>query len=506
MDRRSLLLAMGSAALTGCAAGRRQGAKLPAISTLSLSAELDELIPTAMLRLGAVAGISVAVYSPEGRYTRGFGVADIGLGDAVTPHTCFYIASATKPLTALALASLSDAGAFDLDSTLSAFSAAAPFPASVTPGRVTIRNLLSHASGIRCDPIAVRLAFSGEHSPERLWQLLGACEVNADAPFGVFGYTNTGYNIATILTDRGLGQPWQDMLAQQLFRPSGMSRAVARVSSASGRGWQISRPHAFLPNGISKLYLEKTDRTMQSAGGVFMSADDAVRWLELMAELGKVNGRRIVSERALLATRSPLVKLSSEFAGYSRRGYGMGWYHVPFRDEDMLHHFGSFAGARAHVSYVPARRVGIAIFANDSTVGAPLIDAIADFVYDRTAGRTDARSTFNARVMSLVTDRDRYAERIAADRARRAAREWKLPRGFAGYAGRYRDEAFGDIEIHASAKGLDVAFGVMHAAAEPGAEADVIRVELVPGSGERISFVDSPQPALVYNGATYTRT
>ena len=53
----------------------------------------------------------------------------------------------------------------------------------------------------------------------------------------------------------------------------------------------------------------------------------------------------------------------------------------------MYHHFGGFTGARAHVSYIPARHIGVAAFVNDSGVSPVFTDAVANFVYDRSAGR-----------------------------------------------------------------------------------------------------------------------
>lgn len=103
----------------------------------------------------------------------------------------------------------------------------------------------------------------------------------------------------------------------------------------------------------------------------------------------------------------------------------------------------------------------------------------------------------------LVTDRNRYVERVTADRARRVAREWKLNRAFSTYAGTYKNDAFGEIEVSATAEGLDLALGVMHFAEEPGADVNIIRVELVSGSRELISFLDTPQPEFDYGGATH---
>jgi CubicO group peptidase (beta-lactamase class C family) len=505
MDRRSLLAGFGSVALYGCATPHLMRATSPSVASLPHCAELDERIEIAMNALAAIAGLSIAVYTPDGSYTRGFGVTEVGTGRQVTADTCFYIASATKPLTSLAMAILAAEGAINLDEALADFAPKASLPEAIQFDKVTMRHLLSHTSGISADPIAVRLAFTGQHTPAELWRLLGACEISEKKPFGVFGYTNTGYNIATILTDRRFDQLWQDILQKRIFDPAGMVRTAARMSTATKKGFSVAKPHAFLPEGISKLYLEKTDQTMHSAGGVIMSANDALRWLELMAELGTIGGRRVIPANAVQETRLPLISFESEFGGYSRRAYGLGWYHVPFRGELMLQHFGSFAGARAHVSYLPARRTGVAVFANDSTAGAPLADLIANFVFDRTAGRDNARALFDAGLNTLIADRDRMIERVSADRARRKAQPWKLKQQFSGYAGTYRNELYGDIEIRTISGGMEIIFGVMRASAEPGADPETVRVELVPATGEIIKFQDTARPALEYSGAIYER-
>jgi CubicO group peptidase (beta-lactamase class C family) len=503
MNRRTLLLSSGAAALAACATG---AAPPPTSASHPLADAFDEAANLALARVRDAPGIAVAVYTPDGIYARGFGVTDIETGERAHADTAFYIASSTKPLTALTLATLHERGELDLDQTLEAYAPDAGFPEATRPRDVTFRQLLSHTHGIQNEPLGFRVAFTGQHDPETLWRLLSTSAVNTDAPLGQFQYTNVGYNIATVLTDRKLGIAWQNLLQREIFGPAGMNRTSARMSSAES--WSLAKPHGIDPaSGVRRLYLEKTDQTMQSAGGVIMSANDAVRWVELMAETGRIGGRQLIPAAAIAATRMPLASVGATFNGYERQSYGLGWHIGPHRDQQLLHHFGGFAGFRAHVSYMPERRLGVAVFVNESDIVADVADAVANYVYDRLLSRGDAQQTFAAALDEVVTDRDRGMARVAQDRANRAARPWTLTRGFEAYAGTYENELWGRIDVSASARGLDVSYGVLHAGAEPFTRPDSMRLEFVPGMGVAAGFAgDGPRPdTLIFRGAPFTR-
>lgn len=483
MNRRSLLLGAGASALAACAS-------IPGRSAPSLpfAADLDARIATAMDRIGVVPGLAVAVYSRDGIYTKGFGFADLEARTPADASTAFYIASSTKPLTALALASLQTRGAFDIDATLANYAPDAHFPDAVRPSEVRFRHLLSHQSGVANHGAGYRLAFSGEHDPATLWRLLSLSTANTEHPLGQFEYTNEGYNIATIMTDRKLGIRWQDLLQREVFDPARMTRASAYMSRAKARG-VVAKPYlASTPEGPTPVYLEKTDQTMQSAGGVVMSAQDGARWIELMVEDGRIDGRQVIPAAAVQMVREQQVALAAESDGYQRTGYALGWYLGPHRDEAMLHHFGGFAGARAHVSFIPARHMGVTALVNDSTGSATIVDAIANYVYDRSANRADADAKFDEKITAIVTRVERGRSRMVSDRAERAARPWTLTRPRAEYAGRYISEALGTVDIAVSEQEIEVRAGVMHAIAAAFTDPDSIRVELAPGQGWVIAF------------------
>lgn len=455
----------------------------------SITADLDARIAEGLAKLGAVQGVAVAVYTPDGVYAKGFGVTDIDTGEPVTEDTAFYIASSTKSFTALAMNILHHRGDLDLDAALSDFVPDAGFPAAVNPGEVTLRDFLTHTAGIKNHPIGFRLAFTGQHDPGTLWRLLQSSESNTDAPLGEFQYTNVGYNILTILTDRMLGRPWQDMLAEEIFAPAGMTRTSAYMSKAEHEGWSLARPHTTVgPDAPERIYLEKTDATMQSAGGMIMSAKDALRFLELMIEDGRIGGEQIISAEAVRETRAPYAEVGGSFGEYSRDHYGLGWYLGTYRGDAMVHHFGGFAGARAHVSYLPDRKLGVAVFVNDSEAGFQFADILANYVYDTLNGQEGARARYDENIAAAAAQIKQFSARIAADRENRAAREWTLSLPHTAYAGTYESELGGVLEISLEDEALVVTLGNLHAVAEPFTAPDTIRVELIPGRGEVIGF------------------
>lgn len=478
MNRRAFL-ATSAAGLAACAT--------PAIGRgdWALAGELDAAIARAMA-LNLTPGLAIAIYSREGVYARGLGVTDIVTNEPADADTAFYIASSTKPLTALALARLHHRGAFDLSETLAGYAPDAPFPAAVGADETTFRQMLSHTSGIDNGPIGFRVAFSGQHDPETLWRLLGESTPNVEAPRRQFVYSNVGYNITTVLTDRRMGMTWQAVLDREVFAPAGMTRTSARMSRAAA--WSVAKPHTLSSDGaLTRIALEKTDQTMQSAGGVIMSANDASRWLELMVEGGRLGGRQIIAPEAIATVIAPVAQVGAAFDGYTREAYALGWYLGPYREQSMLHHFGGFAGFRAHVSCLPALGVGVAAFANGSQGGA-VTDAIANYFYDRMLGAPDTVQIFDAALAAAADRRARTVASIVDGRASRASRPWTLTRPRDAYAGAYESDVWGRIEIAAEGPALEVRYGAMRAIAEPFTQPDSVRVELVPGQGESLLF------------------
>lgn len=112
-------------------------------ATAGLAERVDAIAQTALAR--PLAGISIAV-AREGRvvFARGYGLANVEHAVPVAPETVFHVASISKNILAGVILQLADQGRLRLDEDVTKYVPEAP-----TQGRrVTVRQLLSHTSGI----------------------------------------------------------------------------------------------------------------------------------------------------------------------------------------------------------------------------------------------------------------------------------------------------------------------------------------------------------------------
>jgi len=474
-----------------------------------LRADVDAFIDRALIRAEAVPGLAIAVVDSDGTVlTAGYGLADVENRIPATARTRFYIASATKSFTALAVAAMARRGDLDLDAPLSTWSQGSGVPADIV-GRVTLTDLLSHRSGVENDAIAHRVAFTGDWTPDLLWRLTNETKPSAEADHGAFNYTNSGYNLATVLLEHRFHRDWRRMDQEEVLRPLGMTRTTARIDAARSEEPGVAVAYLGLESGRpQRASLQKTDATMQSAGGLVSTAEDMALWLQAQINDGVVEGRRVLPQGLVASTHGQRVAQETTFGPYARTGYGLGWRIGRYGDDLLLHHFGNFAGSRAHVSFMPERRIGVAVMINEDAFAGDLADVVANYVYDWFAGGPGLEAAYDARLDELVAMRDRRRQGYAASVASRAARPRTLSLPNAAYVGSYDSPVLGRMRVREAGPDLEVSIGVQRAVAGNFTQPESVRVELTPLSGESVVFEldQAGRPAaLVYAGQRFLR-
>jgi CubicO group peptidase (beta-lactamase class C family) len=259
--------------------------------------------------------------------------------DPLTPDSLFRIYSMTKPVTGMAAMILIDEGKLRLDQPLAdILPRYAKMQVQVTPDGsitdlkpartpITIRHLLTHTSGlgysiVQRGPIKgameqaglvpgliSRMSIPGLDRGNALSSLAEFAERLAAIPLVYEPGGRWSYSLGLDLMGRVIevvsGLAFDTFLQQRLFDPLGMSSTFFRVpASEAGR---LTTNFAALNNvlfpidaGDDSIFLDPPPFPF-GGSGLVSSPRDYDRFLHMLANLGTLNGRRVMSEAAVRA-------------------------------------------------------------------------------------------------------------------------------------------------------------------------------------------------------------
>ena len=196
-----------------------------------------------------VPGVSVAVIH-EGRieWARGFGVTRAG-GPSITETTLFQAASISKPVFALAVLRLADAGKLNLQTNVNEYLKSWQLPDNefTRQNPVTLRGVLSHSAGLTVH------GFPGYESnavlPTTIQILDGSPPANTapirvDVPPGSrYRYSGGGYTLAQQALVDLSGQPLPKLLRDSVLVPLGMTRSTFEQPLPASRAREVALAH-----------------------------------------------------------------------------------------------------------------------------------------------------------------------------------------------------------------------------------------------------------------------
>ena len=277
------------------------------------------------------------------------GYADWNSRTPVRLDTRFRIGSITKAFTATAVMLLVQDGRLRLDDAGCQYVAACPDAWR----RVTVRNLLTHTSGIPDYLPPISLAqFDAPTPPTQLLALV------ADRPLlfppgSGYGYSNTNYVLLGLIVEALSGLSYSDDLEQRIFGPLGMTgtgyeRDFSRVpNAATGYGYKTSTIAETIP----------TDEAAFSDGGLYSTVGDLLKF-----------DRALTDHRLLTATLEDqmFTPWGGAAAGFpARSDIGLGW--LLKRDAagaPIVYHGGQIPGYNAAFERHLGSHVTVAVLSN----------------------------------------------------------------------------------------------------------------------------------------------
>jgi CubicO group peptidase (beta-lactamase class C family) len=295
-------------------------------------------------------GCALGVYH-DGRieYARGYGMANLELGVALSPQSVFDIGSTSKQFTAMSVMLLARDGKLSLDDDIRKY-----IPELPNYGKtITIRHILTHTSGIR-DYLT-------------LWDLAGVddADLTTDqdaldliarqrelnfAPGEQWLYSNSGFFLASVIVKRVSGKTLADFAAERIFAPLGMTHTRFNDDHKS---IIPNRATGYAPRDSGGWATAMSNFEQTGDGGVQTSIEDLQRWDENFYT-GRVGGSEI-----LAAMQKPAVLNNGK-----QQTYALGLMVDRYRGLATVSHGGSWAGYRAELLRFPEQHLSVACLCN----------------------------------------------------------------------------------------------------------------------------------------------
>lgn len=470
---------------------------------------LDRFITTTLAQFQEIPGLSITVVKGnQAIFTKSYGYGNLEKEEKASITTSYYIASATKPFVGLLAAQLAEENFLDLDQSIANYAPIKHFKDKSLFEGVSIRDLLSHTSGIYNAYLNFRFASQGEYTRNELIQILEK-KTKSWHNNKSYRYDNFGYNVFDLILSEELGKNWKNLLQEKFFVPFQMNRTSAYLSKAKNENWKLAIGYTSINETRlpTPAFTQKNDATLQAAGGLICSITDAQKWLILNMNQGKLDGKQYISPKVISLTHQLLASERRKTTNYEQTGYGLGWNIGTFDTHKVRYHSGGFDGFFSHFSFLPEQELGIAIFVNESHFGDNVGNLITSFTYDLLLGKVKSIADYQEKTHKVAKRIQAIQVAFDKDRKKRSTRHWTLDHQMNSYQGKYHNPYAGTLQIDIK-DGLPIAtLGISKSIGSPSTSDNAIRVEFRDGNGRDIIFINHKKKpcAAIYNGDIYYR-
>lgn len=307
--------------------------------------KIDALVTKTLADTGVPSASIAVVRGGKIVLTKAYGKQFEGQKGPADPNLPYQIASVSKQFTAAAILLLADEGKLSLDDTVSRY-----VPGITGGDRITIRQLLSHTSGLR-DYWPQDYSFKAMATPTSPQGIVDRwAKAPLDfAPGTQWQYSNTGYVVAGMIVEKVSGQPLLQFLQTRVFKPLNI-RAIDQ-DKAVGPGF----PQGYLRHALGPVRVETPAAPgwLYAAGELAMSAGDLAKW-----DVARMN--RTLLPAKDWATQEEPVKLTDG----SNTNYGLGVGVGTANGRHFVEHSGEAVGFLTENIVYPDDKAAVVVAAN----------------------------------------------------------------------------------------------------------------------------------------------
>lgn len=314
-------------------------------------------------------GMALAIVDRDHVLTaEGIGLADVATRTPATADTMFRIGSTSKAFVALAALKLQREGKLDLTATLASLAPEVEFhnPWEATDP-VRIVHLLEHTAGF--DDVHLRDYAHEDPAPNKL---KAALDYDPDSrtsrwrPGTRMAYCNSGPAVVAYVLQKITGEPIEDYIARELFRPIGMPRTSYFLTDEV----KTTQATLYHPDGTTPYAYWNI--ALRPAGSINSSAREMAEYVRFYLNRGRVGPAdaptQLIAADDIARMEQPATNLAA--AEGMTLGYGLHNY-TSFDDAGFLWHGhnGGVLGGASDMSYSVEHGIGYSIIVNNVTEG-----------------------------------------------------------------------------------------------------------------------------------------
>jgi CubicO group peptidase (beta-lactamase class C family) len=332
--------------------------------------EFDHAVKSWFRRMRMVGAAVAVVSADEVLYSSTHGVCDRATDEPVTNDTHFLVASTTKSMSSLLVATFVDEGLFGWDQPVVEVWPQFRAPNDELTRTLRVRDLMGMGSGIT-EPPALSALHEGDPTALQLLQSIVNLPVE-HPPGSTFSYNNTVYAVGGYLPALAQGvapadlcSAYSQQMRERVYGPVGMATATIADDPrgvveryARGYGPDLEGKRVRMPYGAVGSYAP--------VGGTLATLTDMAAYVQLQLRKGKsAAGVEVVSAANLAECWKPHVGVptSPEFdPDVASAGYGMGWIHQKYRDgTSLVWHNGGIDGFTTLIAFLPEKDIGLVV-------------------------------------------------------------------------------------------------------------------------------------------------
>jgi CubicO group peptidase (beta-lactamase class C family) len=278
---------------------------------------------------------------------------------------------------------LVEEGRIDLDAPAATYVPGLRFSDDTATGTVTIRNLLTHTSGVDGD-------FFDDfgRGDDCVEKYVAACAglPLVFAPGAMFSYCNAGFVVLGRIVELMTGVSWDKALRERLLKPIGVTQTLTLPEEALRH--RTAAGHIFDEKIALKLSpVWGMARSAGPAGATPCSTVDDLLTFAAMHIAGGVarDGTRVLSEASVRAMQEAQFDLP-RVPGEGAQHWGLGWMLFDWGGRRVIGHDGGTIGQASSMRILPEERFAVSVLTNASPSGTMLASRVMRWLFGQVMG------------------------------------------------------------------------------------------------------------------------